>query len=127
MLACIGSFVGCYEGIGKYVPPQITLSIPAETFQDLSRTGYDIVLSTWEEDPFSLCYLRTFFTSINKLEISSTTEVMMVGRGIYYIRRSNCKKINISFNAILVDDVGVVYLITRVCIYCLRTVVQMEN
>ena len=104
--ACIGSFVGAYEGIGKYVPLQITLSIPAETFQDLSRTGYDIVLSTWEEDPFMLFDFFHIYKQIGNFVYDL---VMMGGRGIFTISGDPTAKINISFNAILVDDVGVVY------------------
>ena len=45
-----GSFVGNYDGSGKYVPLKIEISVSASDLRSLSQEGYNKVLAAWNED-----------------------------------------------------------------------------
>lgn len=102
----VGSFVGTYEGRGKYVPLEVTISLAAEMLRSLSQSGYDDMLSAWEEDPYVLFNYFHIYKQTGDLIYDL---VMMGGRSAFTVSGDPTIGINISFRTALVDDVGFVY------------------
>lgn len=101
----VGSFVGTYEGTGKYVPLEVTISIPAETLRSLSQDGYNTALSFWEEDPFMLFNYFHVYKQVGDLVYDL---VAMGGRNAFTVSGDPTTRVNISFQALLIDDAGFV-------------------
>ena len=102
----VGSFVGTYEGTGKYVPLEVTISLAAETLRSLSQSGYDAALSIWEEDPYVLFNYFHIYKQVGDLIYDL---VMVGGRSAFTVSGDPAIGINISFRTALVDDVGFIY------------------
>lgn len=101
----VGSFIGTYEGTGKYVPLDVTISVTAEALQALSRNGYNTVLSVWEEDPF---IFFDYFHVYKQVGDFVYDLVAMDGGRSFIVSGDPTTRVNISFQVALIDDVGFV-------------------
>ncbi len=101
----VGSFVGTYDGVGKYAPLKVTISIAAADLRTLSQSGYGAMLAGWQESP-SVFFDR--FHVYKQVGNFIYDLVMMGGKDAFTISGDPTTRINISFNVALVDDLGLV-------------------
>ena len=101
----VGSFVGTYEGTGKYVPLEVTISVTAEALQTLSLSGYNATLAAWTEDPATFFDYFHIYKQVGDFVYDL---VMMGGKSAFTISGDPTTRINISFQAMLIDDIGFV-------------------
>jgi len=101
-----GSFVGNYDGGGKYVPLKIEISVSASDLRSLSQEGYNKVLTAWNEDrSVFLDYFHVY-----KQTDDLIYDLVMTGRkNAFTVMGDPTAKIILSFKAVLIDDMGAVY------------------
>ena len=101
-----GSFVGSYDGGGKYVPLKIEISVSASDLRSLSQEGYNKVLAAWNED--KSVFLDYFH--VYKQTDDLIYDLVMTGRkNAFTVMGDPTAKIILSFKAVLIDDMGAVY------------------
>ena len=101
-----GSFVGSYDGSGKYVPLKIEISVSASDLNFLSQEGYDKVLAAWNEDR---SVFLDYFHVYKQVDDLIYDLVMTGGKNAFTVMGDPTAKIILSFNAVLIDDMGSVY------------------
>lgn len=102
----VGSFVGTYGGTGKASSLKAEVSVSAVDLKKLSADRYKKLVSSWSED-------RTKFLDYYRIykQIGNTIYdlVMMSGKDAFTVSGDPTAKVTVSFNLVLVDDVGNAY------------------
>lgn len=102
----VGSFVGTYGGAGKASSLKAEVSVSAADLKKLSADRYKKLVSAWSED-------RTKFLDYYHIykQIGNTVYdlVMMIGKDAFTVSGDPTAKVTVSFNLVLVDDVGNAY------------------
>jgi len=101
----VGSFVGTYDGVGKYVPLKVTVSVTAVDLKTLSQDSYNAMLAAWQESPSAFFDHFHVYKQVGNFIYDL---VMMGGKDAFTISGDPTTRINISFNVALVDDLGLV-------------------
>jgi len=104
--APIDSFVGTYDGVGKYAPLKVTISVSTAVLSSLSQNGYNAMLAAWQQDPTTFF---DYFHVYKKIGNFVYDLVAMGGKEAFVIFGDPTTKINISFNMALIDDLGLVF------------------
>ena len=102
----VGSFVGTYDGVGKYVPLKVTVSVTAVDLKTLSQDSYNAMLAAWQESPSAFFDHFHVYKQVGNFIYDL---VMMGGKDAFIISGDPTTRINISFNVALVDDLGLVF------------------
>jgi len=99
----VGSFVGTYDGSGKYSSLKVEVSVSASDLKKLSVDRYKKVCASWTEDRMKFLDYYHVYKQIGN---SVYDLVLLGGKSAFTVAGDPTAKVVLSFNALLIDDVG---------------------
>jgi hypothetical protein len=102
----VGSFEGEYDGVGKYVPLRMEVSVTSYDLDRLSKDRHAKVISKWSEDRSAFLDYFHVYKQTGDLIYDL---VMMGGKSAFTISGDPTTRVTISFPAVLIDDMGNTY------------------
>lgn len=99
----VGSFTGAYSGSGKYFPLKVEVSVSAADLKKLSVDRYKKVCSSWTEDRAKFL---DYYHVYKQIGSSVYDLVLLGGKSAFTVAGDPTAKVVLSFNALLIDDVG---------------------
>jgi len=99
----VGSFVGTYDGSGKYSSLKVEVSVSAADLKKLSADRYKKVCASWTEDRMKFLDYYHVYKQIGN---SVYDLVLLGGKSAFTVAGDPTARVVVSFNAVLIDDVG---------------------
>jgi len=99
----VGSFVGTYDGSGKYSSLKVEVSVSASDLKKLSADRYKKVCASWTEDRTKFL---DYYHVYKQIGSSVYDLVLLGGKSAFTVAGDPTSKVVVSFNAALIDDVG---------------------
>jgi len=99
----VGSFVGTYDGSGKYSSLKVEVSVSASDLKKLSVDRYKKVCASWTEDRTKFLDYYHVYKQIGSFVYDL---VLLGGKSAFTVAGDPTAKVVLSFNALLIDDVG---------------------
>jgi len=99
----VGSFVGTYDGSGKYSSLKVEVSVSAADLKKLSADRYKKVCASWTEDRTKFL---DYYHVYKQIGSSVYDLVLLGGKSAFTVAGDPTARVVVSFNAVLIDDVG---------------------
>jgi len=99
----VGSFVGTYDGSGKYSSLKVEVSVSASDLKKLSADRYKKVCASWTEDRTKFLDYYHVYKQIGNFVYDL---VLLGGKSAFTVAGDPTSRVVVSFNAALIDDVG---------------------